>query len=141
MRPATLVLATRDSGFTALCEYLLKDGAIFDLVVSTSTVELLDVARQHNPEAVLLDVDGQDVATIKVLAAKLAIVSEARILFTSGYLAPGSAGLGSLLQAVAATAVLKPQGATSLSLSQADGATFVTALRRAFDAQDRGGLL
>ncbi len=141
MKPATLVLATRDTAFTALCEHALRDGTAFDLLVATSTVELLDVARQHQPAAVLLDVDGQDVAAVKVLAAKLGIVSEARLILTSGYLSPGSAGLSNLLQAIAATFVLKPQGATSLSLVQADGEVFVAALRRAFDAQERGGRL
>lgn len=139
MRPATLVLATRDSVFTALCEHLLKDGEVFDLIVSTSTVELLDVARQHQPAAVLLDIDGQDVATVKTLASKLALLSEARIILASGYLTPGSAGLGSLLQVVAGAAVLKPQGSSSLSLARDDGQQFVAAMRRAFDAQDRGG--
>lgn len=139
MRPATLVLASRDSAFSALVEHLLRDGDVFDLIVSTSTVELLDVARQHQPEAVLLDVDGQDIAAVKTLLSKLTLLSEARVLIASGYLSPGSPGLGGLLQTIAAVAVLKPQGSTSLSLVQADGPLFVSALRRAFDSQERGG--
>lgn len=139
MRAATLVLASRDSAFAALCEHLLREGDVFDLIVSTSTVELLDVARQHQPEAVLLDVDGQDIAAVKTLLSKLTLLSEARVILASGYLSPGSAGLGSLLQTIAAVAVLKPQGSTSLSLVQSDGPLFVAALRRAFDSQERGG--
>jgi chemotaxis response regulator CheB len=137
--PATLVLASRDAAFSALCESLLDDGATFELVVATSTVELLDVARQHEPDAVLLDVDGQDVAVVKTLVSKVALVSDAWVILASGYLAPGSPGLTSLLQSIAGAAVQKPGGATSLSLAEADGAAFVAALRDAFEARPGGG--
>jgi chemotaxis response regulator CheB len=136
----TLVLATRDGAFAALCESLLDDGATFELVVATSTIELLDVVRQHDPDAVLLDVDGQDVAALKTLAAKVALVSEAWVILVSGYLSPGSTGLTSLLQSIAGAAVQKPGGATSPSLAGKDGAAFVAALEGAFAARPGGGL-
>ena len=139
MTPPTLVLATRDAAFAALCESLLDDGATFDLVVAASTVELLDVARQHDPDAVLLDVDGQDVAAIKTLASKVALVSEAWVILASGYLSPGSPGLTSLLQSIAGAAVQKPGGSASLSLVGEGGASFVAALEGAFAARPGGG--
>lgn len=139
MTPATLVLASRDAAFAVLCEDLLDSGETFELVVATSTVELLDVVRQHEPDAVLLDIDGQDLAAIKTLASKLALVSDAWIILASAYLAPGSPGLTSLLQSIAGASVQKPGGATSLSLAEADAASFIAALRKAFVARSGGG--
>ena len=56
------------------------------------------------------------------------LVSQARLVLVSAYLAPGSPGLGALLQAVAGTFVQKPQGPASLSLADGDGPAFVAAI-------------
>ena len=49
-------------------------------------------------------------------------------MLVSAYLAPGSPGLGALLQSVAGTFVQKPQGPSSLSLAAGDGPAFVAAI-------------
>jgi chemotaxis response regulator CheB len=130
-----MVLATRDAAFAALCEHLLDDTVSFELVVATSTVELLDVARQHEPDVVLLDVDGQDAAAVRTLASKVALVSDAFVILASAYFSPGSPGLTALLQGIAAGAVQKPRGATSVSLAGGDGEAFLSALRGAYEAR------
>lgn len=131
MTPSTLVLSTRDTAFAGLCEHLLVGAAELELLVTVSTVELLEVVRQHDPDLVLLDVDGHDLFAMRALASKLTIVSEARLVLASAYLSPGSPGLSALLSAVVASFVEKPRGAAALSLSEQGGADFVAALTNA----------
>jgi len=90
--------------------------------------------RQLAPDLLVLDADGDDVAALKVLAAKVMLVSDARMVLVSAYLAPGSPGLCALLQSIAATFVQKPQGSSSLSLAAEDGPLFAAALQTAFAA-------
>src|SRR5207245_2508382 len=97
---------------------------------------LLDTARQLAPSFIVLDADGEDVAALKALATKVMLVSFAPVVVVSAYLAPGSPGLSTLLQSIAAAFVQKPQGPSSLSLADTDGPRFAAALRAAFAAHD-----
>lgn len=132
---ARAILATADPVFAALCRRALE-AAHQPLLASVAPSELLETARQLGPELIVLDADGEDIAAVKLLASKVMLVSDARIVVVSGYLAPGSPGLSGLLQTVAATFAQKPQGPTSLGLAADDGDAFVTALRVAFAAHD-----
>jgi len=132
---ARTLVCSADPLFAALCGRALA-GTSLALVAAVSPAELLTAARTHAPELLILDVDGDDLAALKTLATKLLLVSDARIVLVSGYLAPGSPGLSALLQAIAATFVQKPEGSSSLGLADGDGAPFVAALEAAFAAHE-----
>jgi chemotaxis response regulator CheB len=133
-KSALILLATSDPVFAALCKRVLEAGTNQE-IVAVSPSELLEKARQLAPRHLVLDADGQDVAALKALATKVMLVSDANIVFVSAYLAPGSAGLSSLLQSIPAAFVQKPQGPSSLSIADDDGTTFVAALQAALDAK------
>jgi len=133
-RPARLVLATSDPVFAALCHEAL-DGTHQQLVATVAPAALVDATRRLAPELVVLDADGEDVAALKVLATKVMLVSSARIVLVSAYLAPGSPLLCSLLQSIAAGFVQKARGPSWLGLPEDDQAAFVGAL----DAALTGG--
>lgn len=130
-----VVLATADPLFAALCQRALA-GTTLQLLAGVSPAELMETVRQLAPELILLDADGEDVAALKVLATKVMLVSEARVVVVSAYLAPGSPGLCALLQSVAATFAQKPEGPSSLSLADGDGPAFVAALQAAIAAHE-----
>ena len=130
-----VVLATSDPVFAVLCKRALE-GASQQLLAVVTPAELLETVRQLSPELLVLDADGEDVAALKLLATKVMLVSDARVVLVSAYLAPGSPGLCALLQSIAATFVQKPQGPSSLSLAEGEGPPFVAALRAAFAAHD-----
>jgi len=132
---ARILLATPDPVFGALCTHALEDGAT-QKVTAVTPRELLEAARETAPDFVVLDADGDDVASLKVLAAKTMLVTSAPIVFVSAYLAPGSPALTSLLQSVAAYFVQKPSGPSSLSLADGDGPRFAASLRAAFAAHE-----
>ena len=129
-----VVLASSDPVFAVLCQDALEASG-HEVVAAVAPTELLETARQA-PDLVILDADGHDVASLKALATKTMLVSEARLVLVSAYLAPGSAGLSALLQAIPATFVQKPQGASSLGLADDDAAPFVAALLAAHGAHD-----
>src|SRR5262249_6565437 len=106
------------------------------LLAAVPPAELLDAVRQHGPDFLVLDADGEDPAALRALATKVMLVSDARIVVVSAYLAPGSPGLCGLLQTIAGTFAHKPQGPSSLGLADDDGPAFVAALRAAFAAHD-----
>jgi chemotaxis response regulator CheB len=133
---ARVVLVSSDPVFAALCKRALEEGPSVQLVVAVSTAELLETARQVAPDFLVLDVDGEDVVALKTLVAKVMLVSDAPVVLVSAYLAPGSPGLGALLQSIAARFVQKPQGPSSLSLADRDGPPFVAALQAAFAAHE-----
>jgi hypothetical protein len=130
-----LVLATADPVFAVLCQRLLE-GTSQQLLAAVTPSQLLDTMRQLAPDFLVLDADGEDAAALKALAAKVMLVSDARVVLVSAYLAPGSPGLCALLQSIAATFAQKPQGPSSLSLVEDDGPSFALALRTAFAAHD-----
>ena len=130
-----VVLATSDPVFAALCQQALE-GTDQQLLAAVSTAELVDTTRRLAPGLVVLDADGEDVAALKVLATKVMLASDARIVLVSAYLAPGSPGLCAVLQSIAASFVQKSRGPSWLGLSDEDGASFTGALRRAFAADD-----
>ena len=130
-----MVLATSDAVFGALCKRALEGGPGGARVVLVSPRQVLETARKVAHDVLLLDVDGEDVADLKALAAKAMLVSEARIVLTSGYLSPGAPGLTALLQSIAATFVQKPQGRSSLGLADEDGPPFVAALQAALASE------
>jgi hypothetical protein len=130
-----MVVATADSVFGARCESLFGgDGGIVSVTVHA---DLIRLARRGEPDVVLFDIDYCDPADVSRLTAKLSLVSSAVVVLATAYHAPGSAALGALLQTVSATAVLKPDGASSLSLSGAGAEAFRQALTVAINAQAR----
>jgi chemotaxis response regulator CheB len=135
-----VVLATSDPVFAVLCRRALE-GANQQLLAAVSPPELLETVRQLAPDFLVLDADGEDVAALKVLATKVMLVSDARVVLVSAYLAPGSPGLCALLQSIVATFVQKPQGSSSLSLADEDGPPFVAALEAAFGAGENEHLV
>jgi chemotaxis response regulator CheB len=128
-----VVLATSDPMFAALCKRAL-DGTSLSLLAAVPLPELLETARRVAPDLLLLDCDGEDAQALKALATKVMLVSDARVVLVSAYLAPGSPGLCALLQSIAATFVQKPEGPSSLGLADDDGPAFVAALQAAFAA-------
>jgi chemotaxis response regulator CheB len=131
------VLATSDPLFAAMCTQALAASPL-ELAAAVTPAELLETARQLAPALIVLDADGEEAAALKVLAAKVMLVCDAHVVLASAYLAPGSPGLCALLQSIAATFVHKPEGASSLSLVDEDGAAFVAALLAAFAAHEDG---
>jgi hypothetical protein len=130
-----VVVGTSDPVFAALCRRALA-GSRLELLAAVSPAELLETTRREAPQLVLLDADGEEAMALKALATKVMLVSDARLVLVSAYLAPGSPGLSALLQSVAATFVQKPEGPSSLSLADGDGPAFVVALQAAFAAHD-----
>jgi chemotaxis response regulator CheB len=137
-KTSRIVLASSDPVFAVLCQDALEASGQ-EVIASVTPSELLEAARQA-PDLIVLDADGHDVATLRALATKAMLVSEARIVLVSAYLAPGSAGLSALLQAIAGTFVQKPQGGSSLGLADDDGPPFAAALLAAPGALDSLGL-
>jgi len=133
---ARLVLATSDPVFAAQCQQAL-DGTDQQLLATVSLAELVDATRRHAPDLVVLDADGGDVAALKTLATKVMLVSCARIVLVSAYLAPGSPLLCALLQSIAASFVQKSRGSSWLGLAEDDRAAFVDALRAAAGSSER----
>lgn len=131
------VLATSDPVFAAQCQRALA-GTNQQLLATVALAELVDATRRLAPELVLLDADGADVAALKVLATKVMLVSDARLVLISAYLAPGSPLLGALLQSIAASFVQKSRGPSWLGLPDDDRAGFVAALNAAFAGSDGG---
>jgi len=132
-----VLLATADPVFGALCKQGLERAEPPSAVIAVSTPELLEAARRFAHDVLVLDADLQDIAALKALAGKVVLVSDAPVVLLSAYLAPGSSGLGTLLQSIAAHYVQKPQGSSSLSLAGEDGPPFVAALQAAFTAHKR----
>ncbi len=128
-----VVLASSDPVFAALGQRALQ-GTSLELLAAVSPAELLETTRRCAPDLVVLDSDGEEPGELKLLATKVMLVSEARLVLVSAYLAPGSPGLSGLLQSIAATFVQKPQGPSSLSLAGEDGQAFVVALQTAYAA-------
>lgn len=128
-----LVLATADPVFAAQCQKAL-DGSNLQLLATVALAELVDATRRLAPDLVVLDADREDIAAIKMLATKVMLVSCARIVLVSAYLAPGSPLLCALLQSVAASFVQKSRGPSWLGLPEDDRAAFIAALNAAFAA-------
>ena len=128
-----VVLATSDPVFAAQCQKALA-GSNQQLLATVALAELVDATRRLAPDLVVLDADREDVAALKVLATKVMLVSSARIVLVSAYLAPGSPLLCALLQSIAASFVQKLRGPSWLGLSEDDRAGFVAALHAAFAA-------
>ena len=123
-----IVIASADAVFSVLCEYLLKASERVRLLACVSFGEVLDTVRQRQPDVILLDIDFRENEEMRQVAAKLALVSDAKLVLASGYLAHGAPDLNHLLQHVEAVAVLKPLGSSSLSLAGADGEEFLATL-------------
>jgi hypothetical protein len=134
-----VVLGTSDPLFATLCKRAFE-GTTLQLLATVTPPELLEATRELAPDLLVLDADGEDVATLKLLAMKVMLVSDARVVLVSAYLAPGSPALCALLQSIAATFVQKPEGPSSLSLADDDGPRFVAALQAAFYAHESDGL-
>ena len=133
---ARIVLATSDPVFAAQCQKSLE-GTDQLLIATVALAELVDATRRLAPELVVLDADGADVAALKVLATKVMLVSDARIVLVSAYLAPGSPLLCALLQSIAASFVQKSRGPSWLGLAEDGRASFVGALHAAMDRSRR----
>jgi chemotaxis response regulator CheB len=134
-----VLLATADPVFATLCQRALEVARPPHTVVAVSPLELLEMARHLPHDVLILDADHQDIATLKALAGKVMLVSDAPVVLISAYLAPGSPGLTALLASIAAQFVQKPQGASSLSLADDDGPAFVAALQAAFAGHEGQG--
>ena len=132
-----VLLATADPVFAALCKQALAAARRPSIVVAVSPPELLQAARQVEHDVLVLDADRQEAATLKTLASKVMLVSDAPVVLIAAYLAPGAPGLGALLQSIPAHFVQKPQGSSSLSLTGDDGPRFVAALQAAFTAHEQ----
>ena len=122
-----VLLASQDPVFSRLCRSALATTRLEVLAV-VPPAKLLEATRQAAPELIVIDVDAEDIVELKALTTKLMLVSDARVVLTAAYLAPGSPGLGTLLQAIAAGFVQKPQGPSSLGLAAEDAAPFAAAL-------------
>jgi chemotaxis response regulator CheB len=131
-----VLLCTADPVFAALCKRALEGAQRPQSVVAVSPTELLTAARQVAHDVLVLDADRQEVPALKALAGKAMLLSDAPVVLISAYLAPGSPGLGTLLQSIPAHFVHKPQGSSSLSLAVEDGPSFVAALQSAFTAHE-----
>ena len=137
-----VLLATADPVFAALCKRALETSARPSAVSAVSPSDLLATARLGEHDVLVLDADRQDAGALKTLASKAMLVSDAPVVLISAYLAPGAPGLGTLLQAIPAHFVQKPQGSASLSLAgddgpADDGRAFVEALQAAFTAHQQ----
>jgi chemotaxis response regulator CheB len=126
--------------FAAQCQKALA-GSNQQLLATVALAELVDATRRLAPDLVVLDADREDVAALKVLATKVMLVSSARIVLVSAYLAPGSPFLCALLQSIAASFVQKLRGPSWLGLSEDDRAGFVAALHAAFAASAGGSTI
>jgi chemotaxis response regulator CheB len=124
---ARVVLATPDPVFAAQCQKALE-GTDQQLLATVSLAELVDATRRLAPDLVVLDADGEDVAALKVLATKVMLMGDPRIVLVSAYLAPGSPVLCALLQSIAASFVQKSRGPSWLGLADDGRASFVGAL-------------
>jgi chemotaxis response regulator CheB len=132
-----VVLATADGMFAALCRHALaRAHTSLKLVAAVAPAELLPTVRKLAPALLVMDADGEDLAALRALAAKVMLVSDARIVLVSAWLAPGSPALCALLQSIAATFVQKPDGGSSLGLVAEGGPPFVAALEAAFAAHE-----
>ena len=127
-----VLLASQDPVFSLLCRRALATTRLEVLAV-VPPARLVEATRAHAPELIVLDIDAEDVVELKALTTKLMLVSDARVVLTAAYLAPGSPGLSTLLQAIAADFVQKPQGPSSLGLADEDGAPFAAALEATLD--------
>jgi chemotaxis response regulator CheB len=127
-----VLLASQDPVFSLLCRRALA-GTRLEVVAVVPPAKLLEATRHGAPELVVIDIDAEDVVELKALTTKLMLVSDARVVLTAAYLAPGSPGLSTLLQAIAADFVQKPQGPSSLGLADEDGAPFAAALEATLD--------
>lgn len=134
IRSLRVVLASSDPVFAILCQDALEASGQ-EVIAAVAPGELLDAARQ-GPDLIVLDADGHDPASLRAAATKAMMVSEARLVLVSAYLAPGSAALSALLQAIPATFAQKPQGGSSLGLADDDAAPFAAALVAAHGAHD-----
>ena len=134
---AAVLLATADPIFAVLCKQALAAAPRPSIVVAVSPPELLQAARQVDHAVLVLDADRQEATALKALASKVMLVSDAPVVLISAYLAPGSPGLGALLQSIPAHFVQKPQGSSSLSLAGDDGPRFAAALQAAFTAHEQ----
>ena len=128
-----VVIASGDAVFPVLCGRLLAPSERVTLLASVPFDKALEAARRHEPDFILLDIDSCEHEEARQLTAKLALVSEAKLVIASGYLAPGSPDLNHLLQHIACVPVLKPSGGASLSLAGADGEAFLAALEASFE--------
>jgi CheY-like chemotaxis protein len=145
--PLRVVVATSDPVFAALCRRALESGKT-QTVVTVPLLELLETARELQPDRIVLDADvqaasaesantgGDAAAALTALAAKVMLVSDAPVVLVSAYLGPGAPDLCALLQSIAATFVQKPSGPSSLSLAAAGGPPFVAALEAAFAGRE-----
>jgi DNA-binding NarL/FixJ family response regulator len=128
-----MVIASEDAVFSMLCEHLFGNSETVRHLASVTLEGVLEAARRHEPDVILLDIDGLEHEATRQLAAKLALVTDARLVIAGGSLAPGSPDVNRLLQQIEATALLKPSGSASLSLAGADGDVFLDTLARVFD--------
>jgi chemotaxis response regulator CheB len=133
---ARVVLTTSDPVFAVLFTRALQEGTNLQLLAAVSPAEVVETARQLQPQLLVLDVDGEELDALKTIAAKVMLVSDAPLVLVSAYLAPGSPGLCALLQSIAATFVQKPEGPSSLSLAGEDGPPFVAALQAVLAAAE-----
>ena len=129
-----VLLATADPVFAALCKRALETAPGGCSVTAVSPPDLLLAARQAEHDVLVLDADRLEAGALKALASKAMLVSDAPVVLLSAYLAPGSPGLGVLLQSIPAHFVQKPQGSSSLSIAGDDGPPFVAALQASFGA-------
>jgi chemotaxis response regulator CheB len=125
-----VVVATADPLFAALCPRVLA-GTSLELLAVVPPAALLETVGQLVPDLLILDADGDDTQALKVLASKVMLVSDARLVVVASWLAPGSPGLCALLQSIAATFVQKPGGPSSLGLAAEEQPPFVDALEAA----------
>jgi hypothetical protein len=128
-----IVVASDDAVFPVLCEHLFGRSELVTHLASVTLDGLLEAARRQEPDVILLDIDGLEQDKTRQLAAKLALVSDARLVIASGYLGPGSPELNRLLQNIEAIPMLKPSGSGSLSLAGTDGDAFLASLESVFE--------
>jgi chemotaxis response regulator CheB len=135
-----VVLASADPLFAALCHRVLA-GSSLELLAAVPPAELLETTRQLAPDLLILDSDGEDALALRLLATKVMLVSQARLVLVSAYLSLGSPGLSALLQSIAASFVQKPGGPSSLGLIDEDGPRFLAALQATLTGLDPEELL
>jgi hypothetical protein len=131
-----IVIASDDAVFPVLCEQLLGKSELVTHLASVTLDGLLEAVRRQEPGVILLDIDGIEHDETRQIAAKLALLSDARLVIASGYLAPGSPELNRLLQNIEAIPLMKPSGSGSLSLAGTDGDVFLAGIERAIDERD-----
>jgi len=95
--------------------------------------ECLDLAKEHKPDIILLDIEMPVMDGLEALK-RLKLVSQARVLIISSVAQIGSSHATQAREFGAFDVVAKPSGALSMDLEAKKGSDILNAMRRACDA-------